>query len=269
MVLGKRPISTTSATRIIGGAHMPSGWIVRPQRVVVALLAQVDLEDVAQAVGDGERGADRCQNGDRGVEAQAEPRGVPGGLQHELLRQEAVEGRNTGHRQGSDHRHRRRDRHQMNEPAQALDVARSGLVIDDPGVHEERGLEGRVVDDVEDTGHGGKRRADAEEHGDQPEMAHRRERQQRLQVVLEERDPGTDQHGDEAGGRDDVEPGIRAGQRRPEPAHEEDAGLHHRGAVQIGGDRRGRRHGVRQPEVERELRRLGEAATEHEQQAPG
>ena len=45
---------------------------------------------------------------------------------------------------------------QLEQAAEAADVARAGLVIDDAGVHEQRGLEGGVVEDVE---HGGHRRA--------------------------------------------------------------------------------------------------------------
>ena len=55
-------------------------------------------------------------------------------------------------------------------------------------------------------------------------------------------------------------------EHRPQPAEQEDAGLHHGGRVQVGRDRRGCRHGVRQPEVERELRRLGEGAAQHQKQ---
>ena len=47
---------------------------------------------------------------------------------------------------------------------------------------------------------------------------------------------------------------------------QEDAGLDHRGGVQECRDRRRRRHGVGQPEMERELRRLGEGTQQHQQQ---
>ena len=47
----------------------------------------------------------------------------------------------------------------------------------------------------------GDARAEAEQHGHQAEMADGRVGEDRLQVVLEQRDPGADQHGDEAGRR--------------------------------------------------------------------
>ena len=43
------------------------------------------------------------------------------------------------------------------EPAELAHVAGAGLVVDDAGGHEQRGLEGRVVDDVEYGGHRGQR----------------------------------------------------------------------------------------------------------------
>ena len=49
------------------------------------------------------------------------------------------------------------------------------------------------------------------------------------------------------------------------PRHQVDAGRHHRGGVDQGGDRRGPGHGVGQPGVERDLRRLAGAAEEQEQ----
>ena len=41
-------------------------------------------------------------------------------------------------------------------------------------------------------------RAEAQQHGHQAEMAHGRIGEDRLEVVLEQRDPGADQHRDEA-----------------------------------------------------------------------
>ena len=65
---------------------------------------------------------------------------------------------------------------------------------------------------------------------------------------------------------DDPEPCVGAGQHRPEAHQQEHAGLHHGGRMQIGRDRRRRRHGVRQPEMERELRALGQGAEQDQDQ---
>ena len=59
------------------------------------------------------------------------------------------------------------------------------LVLDDPGRHEQRRLEGRVVADVEHRGHVRERRVEADQERDQAEMAHRRVGEQPLEVVLE------------------------------------------------------------------------------------
>ena len=71
-------------------------------------------------------------------------------------------------------------------PAQAPDVARAGLVVDDAGRHEQRRLEGRVVHDVEDRRDHGERAVEPEQQRDQPEVADGRIGQQALQVVLED-----------------------------------------------------------------------------------
>ncbi len=57
------------------------------------------------------------------------------------------------------------------QAAQQPHVAAAGLVVDDAGGHEQRGLEGGVVEDVEDRGDDGQRRADADQQGDQPQVA--------------------------------------------------------------------------------------------------
>ena len=106
-----------------------------------------------------------------------------------------------------------------------------------------------------------------EQERDQAEMADGRIGQQALQVLLEDgREIGAEQQRAEAGRHHDAEPGFRAGQHRPEPGEQEHAGLHHRGRVEIGRDRRRRGHGVRQPEVERELGALGQGAEQDQDQ---
>ena len=53
-----------------------------------------------------------------------------------------------------------------------------------------------------------------------------------------------------------------------EAGDEVDARLHHRGGVQVGGDRGGRGHRGREPEVERHERALRDRADEHQRDAP-
>jgi hypothetical protein len=101
---------------------------------------------------------------------------------------------------------------------------------------------------------------------DQAQVADRRVSQQALQVVLEHRHVAAQQQRGQAGAADDPEPFLGARQHGPQPGQQEHAGLHHRGRVQVGRYRRGGGHGVRQPEVEGELRALGQRAQQHQAQ---
>ena len=84
--------------------------------------------------------------------------------------------------------------------------------------------------------------------------------------MLEQRHAGAHQQGGQAGQADDVEPPLGTGQRRIQTRQQEDPGLDHGRRVQIGRYRCWRRHRVRQPEMERELRRLGEHAQQYQHQ---
>ncbi len=93
--------------------------------------------------------------------------------------------------------------------------------------------------------------------------------EQALEVVPEQRDDRAEQQGHQPGAADPERPFRRSREHRKQAGQQEHAGLHHSGGVQVGRDRRGRRHGVRQPEVERELRRLGERTEQHQRQHRG
>ncbi len=229
-----------------------------------ARAAEEDMNDEAQGVGHGQAGRQRRQC--RHQPAVASPVGKRRLLQHHLLGQEAVQRRHPGHRGPGHQGERGGDRHPLREPAQAPDVARAGFVVDDAGDHEQRGLEARVVEDVEHRRQRRHRRAEAQQHRHQPQVADGRIRQHRLQVVLEQRDQRARQHGHQSGRRHQVEPGVGAGEHRPQPRQQEHARLHHRRRMQVGRHRRRRRHRMRQPEVEGKLRTLGEAAGEDQQQ---
>ena len=156
--------------------------------------------------------------------------------------------------------------HEAEKSAQPLHVARSGLMVDDAGGHEQRGLERGVVHHVEDGGDGAQRAAEAQQQRDQAEMADGRVGEQTLYVPLEDREIGAQNERHHAGEADDPEPFVGAREHRPEPRHQEHAGLHHGRRMQIGRDRRRRGHGVGQPEMERKLRALGERPEEHKNQ---
>ncbi len=97
-------------------------------------------------------------------------------------------------------------------------------------------------------------------------MADGRVGQQPFHVVLEDREEGTEQQRDDAGPADQPGPFGRAAQRWPQADQQEHAGLDHRGRVQVGRYRRRRGHRMGQPEVERELRALGQRAQRHQDQ---
>jgi hypothetical protein len=61
----------------------------------------------------------------------------------------------------------------------------------------------------------------------------------------------------------------RPGEHRVQPHQQENPRLDHGGRVQVGRHRRGRSHGVGQPEVERKLRAFGEAPHQNQPQRHG
>ena len=109
-----------------------------------------------------------------------------------------------------------------------------GLVVDDAGAHEQRRLEGRVVEDVEHGDDDAERRAEASSivimprwltvefkkgvaaRGAPPPPFFLGERFFFFEVVLEDRDEGRDRHRGEADRRDDEETDVGPRQRRPE-----------------------------------------------------
>ena len=105
--------------------------------------------------------------------------------------------------------------------------------------------------------------ADAEEHV--AELAHRGVGEHLLDVGLRHRDGGGEERGHRA---HDGDGGERVGRQGVEPvqaAGQVDARRHHGGGVDERRHRRGTRHGVRKPDVERDLRRLPRGAGEQQQ----
>ena len=157
-------------------------------------------------------------------------------------------------------------RHVAIQAVELADVTRAALVIDDAGGHEQRGLEGGVVDDVQQARDGGHLAVEAEQQRDQAQVTDGREGQHALEVLLHQREPGAIQQGGKTGQTDDVEPQVCPREHRVHARQQEDTGLDHGGGVQEGGYRRRCRHRVGQPELERELGRLGEGAQQHQYQ---
>ena len=139
-------------------------------------------------------------------------------------------------------------------------------MVDDARRHEERSLERRVIEYVEDACHDGQRAIHTEEQRYQTQMADGGIGEQALEVVLEDRKVGAHQQGRQPRQADEPEPRVRVAERRVHARQKEHAGLHHRGGVQVSRHGRRRCHRVRQPEVERELRTFGKRAQQHQHQ---
>ena len=203
--------------RLLRGARQPLRW--GPEE---------HFAYEAQRVGDGEHAGDGDDVRQRLVHERVVV-DLDGLGEEHLLGEKAVQQRDACHRSGGDHRQRRRDRHEPPQAAQATDVARAGFVVDDPGRHEQRRLERRMVHDVEDRGDLPERRVETDEQRDQPEMADRRVGEQPFQVLLENSDERAENEGDQPCRSHEPQPFIGSSQRRPEPHQKEHAGFHHGG----------------------------------------
>ncbi len=137
-------------------------------------------------------------------------------------------------------------------------------MVDDAGGHEQRRLEGRVVENMENRSHRSQRAIEAEQQGDQAQVADGRIGQQALEVILKDGRVGAENQRAGTRATDDPEPLLGAGQRRPHARHEKHPGLDHGRRVQIRRHRRGGRHSVRQPEMERELGAFGQCADQNQ-----
>ena len=264
---GPQPDQKDDGDQQLDRAAHPDGGLVGFLRQVRRGRPEEDRHDEAQRIGHAE---DAGEGGDIGQRVVQPGAVVPvGGLGEEhLLGQEAVQKRHAPHGGGGDDGQRRRARHGMAQAAEPAHVAGAGLVVDDARGHEQRGLEDRVVHDVEDRGHDRPAAADARQGRDQAEVADRRIGQQPLEVVAPGGDHRAQQKRRHARARDHPEPGGGAAEDRREADKKKDARLHHRGRMQVGADGRGRGHRVRQPEMERELRRLGEGSQQEQAQDP-
>src|SRR5215207_8933290 len=159
-----------------------------------------------------------------------------------------------------------RHRHPAPEPAHTLDVLFFVHAVDDAaGAEEETSLEEGMGDEVED---GRDEGAHTRTHRHVAELRQRRVRDDALNVVLgygdsrrHERGKGADQGNDQHGGRRGFIERVRT--------HDQvDAGGDHRRGMDQRRDRGRPLHGVRQPDMQRELRALA-SRTAEEQEGDG
>ena len=222
------------------------------------------------------RGERRQRHGARDAVAdRTERRHVEQRLQREPLGGEAVQGRqprdcHRTHEEGPG-----RPRHPAQQPAEAVELERTDGTLERAGAEEEQRLEDRVVEGVQQRGRereGGpgllaasaKGQARAQTEDDDADVLDRVERQQALEIVLEERVEDAADRGQRA----DCEHEQTEPDRRPsEPFHEHpdeavDRDLDHHAAHQGGHRRRRDRVRARQPDVERDDAGLGAHADE-------
>ena len=178
--------------------------------------------------------------------------------QHLILARPAAEERRPDDRQHPDEHGVRRQRHCAAKAAHLPQVLLVMAAEDHAaGREEQERLEERMSQQVQQP-----RRpaADAEGQHHVAELTDRRIRQDSLDVGLHDGDGRGQDERDGPGVGDDEQHFGR--EQRKRPTDEVDAGRHHRGRVDEGAHRRRPLHRVGQPSVERELRRLADAAEE-------
>ena len=246
--------------------HLHPAWrFMRRAWQVDGVAVEEHVVDEAQRIGHREYAGKSHRDRQQPAELHHGRRTDRLGEEH-FLRQKTIEQRHAGHRRRRHHGQRRGIGHEFPQAVDAAHVAAAGFVVDDAGGHEQRRLENGVVDDVKHPGYRRQRRADAEQRGDQAEMADCRIGEQTFQVVLEQRDEGAGQQRDQADSADQMRPFPGSRQRREQPREQKHAGFDHGRRMQIGRHRGGRRHRMRQPEMERKLRRFGERAEQNQDQ---
>ncbi len=195
--------------------------------------------------------------------------GVEEGFVEVFFAHEAEEERQPGHGERGDQCGRCGEGHGTTQPAKMIGIARAGFVVDRAGGHEERGFVERVGQQVGQRRFDRQLRADTEQHGQRAEHRDRGVSEDFFEVVLTEGQEDTGHHGQRPDRRDDRHPERTGRQKRMQSREEKDARFHHGSRVQIRTDRRRRFHRVGQPEMERELGRLGEGAEQNQDENRG
>ncbi len=132
---------------------------------------------------------------------------------------------------------------------------------DDAGAEEQEGLEKGMGHEVE---HGGRPCAHPEGEEHVSDLADRGVSEDPFDVLLRQR---AESREEERHGADDRHGGLDKGSKGKEnmgPCDEIDPGGHHGRRMDEGAHRRGARHGVRQPRLERELGRFAHGAAEEQ-----
>ena len=133
-------------------------------------------------------------------------------------------------------------------------------MVNNPGNHEQRRFKGGVVDNMENGCSHGQRRTNPEQADNQAQMADGGIGQQTFQIFFENGKESRDTQGKQTNKGDQIMVQRCAGKNWQQTCQQENPGFHHGRGVQIGRYRRWCRHGIRQPEMERELGTFGKGA---------
>jgi hypothetical protein len=109
-----------------------------------------------------------------------------------------------------------------------------------------------------------RRRANRKQQHQDAERTDRRIGEHALEIGLDHRTGRADEHGDCADDRYRAGPEHCPADDRRHSRDEINAGFHHRRGVEVCAHRRWRLHRIRQPEMKRELSRLGECGEQEE-----
>ena len=162
---------------------------------------------------------------------------------------------------------RQRERGEPRQPGQRsgqagqfAQIARPEFVVDGTDHQEQGGLEHGVRGQHRQSGQRHAPVAVSDQHHHETELRDCAESQQQLEVVLPQRSVTADDHRGQPYRENHRLPDREGREAGGQPGDQVDAGLHHRGGMQVGRDRGRGRHCRGQPEVERYLRRLGDRA---------
>ncbi|TWG99280.1 hypothetical protein L598_001500000030 [Mesorhizobium sp. J18] len=231
------------------------------------LFRRLDFRPEERLQGDGEAEREhQCVADDGDERQQRRPAAAQAKAGIDLfLGEEAEEWRQPAHRRGGEDRCGECDRHRLAQPAHHADVAAPGLMVDQAGDHEERALEHGMGDQVEHRRLDRDFRAESGQHDQEAQRGDRGIGKHQLEIGLADAEQRADEKRRPAEDRQDRFPERRIAHHRVQPHDQIDAGLHHGRRMQVGRNGCRRLHGIGKPEMERELRRLGEGAAEHEQ----
>ena len=177
---------------------------------------------------------------------------------------EAGERRNAREAQRTDQKDAVGPWHDTAQPAHQSHVKRAGGMVDGAGAEEQKRLEERVVEQMEQRG-AERAQAEREEHIAQAGLRWNR-REHAFDVVHDEAHRRRKDDCESTDERHDGACSLSLLEQRQESCHEEHARGNHRGGVDEGADGRGALHCIRKPCVERELGALARRAR-HDAQA--